>query len=146
PIWPVIPIIGSATIKVGLADLSPEFARVRAGIGIFPKPATDRIAIRCIEPRRPIRVYRAQRSIYRMTKLVDADAFMVVTVKRQAENVFFAETGRLAPRAANALVLVSGIRRMAVLWHVGINLVFADHNQIHAVAHHGRENVRPARQ
>ena len=75
---------------------------------------------------------------------MDADALVVVAIERQAEQVLLAKTRRLAARAADALVLIGRIGMTAVLRHVGVDLVLADDDQVHAVVDHLREHVGPA--
>ena len=83
-------------------------------------------------------------AVDRVAELVDADALVVVAVERQAEQVLLAEARRPAAGAADALVLVGRVRMVAVLRHVGVDLVLADDDQVHAVLHHRLEDVRPA--
>src|SRR6266702_1879909 len=70
----VIPVIGATAIEVRLADLAPEFASIRAGISVLPKTAIEGMSKGGVEPRGPAWVYRAERAIYRVTKLVHPDA------------------------------------------------------------------------
>jgi len=71
-----------------------------------------------------------------MAKLVQTDAFVVIPVHRQAEQIFLAETGWEPTGAADPFVLVGGIWMMAVLGHIRIKLVLADNDEVHAVACH----------
>ena len=77
-----------------------------------------------------------------MTEFVKANAFVVVTIDGQVQHIFFAEAGRLAAGAANALVLIGRVRMVSIFGHVGVNLVLADHDEIHAVGDHGLEDIR----
>ena len=76
-----------------------------------------------------------------------ADAFVVVTIQRQVQQILFAEAGDVeAAGAADALVLKFGIPAVAVLRHIGVNLIFADDDQPRAVLCHRVQNIGPAGQ
>ena len=79
-----------------------------------------------------------------MAELVHRNALVVVAIDRQAQQVLLAEAGRVAARAAHALVLKRRVRMVPILRHIRINLVLADDDQVSAIAHHRLENVRPA--
>src|SRR5262249_14739089 len=96
-----------------------------------------------VEPSRPAWVNRAQGAVNRVTKLMDPDALMVITVERQTQYIFLAETGRFAARAADPFILIGRVGRMAVIGHIGIELIFADDNQVHPITYHRLNNVRP---
>ena len=81
-----------------------------------------------------------------MTEFVEADAFIVVTIDGQVQHILFAETGWLTAGAANAFVLIGRVGMVSIFGHVGIDLVFADDDEIHAIGNHGLEGVRPARE
>ena len=81
-----------------------------------------------------------------MGELVDGDALIVVPVQRQGQDVLLAEAGGLAAGSSHALVLERRIGMIAVLRHIGVDLVLADHDQIHARLDHRPDDVGPTRQ
>ena len=88
---------------------------------------------------------RPQGGVDGVAELVDADALVVVAVEREVEQVLLAEAGDAQPAgAAHALVLVRRVRGVAVLGHVGVDLVLADDDQARAVLRHRFEDVGPA--
>ncbi len=94
----------------------------------------------------PGRVDPGQRAVDRVAELVHADALVVVAVDRQAQQVLLAEAGGKAAGAPDALVQVGRIGGVAVLGHVGVDLVLADDRQVHAPVHHGLDDIGPAGQ
>jgi hypothetical protein len=81
-----------------------------------------------------------------MTELVHADALVVITVDRKTEQVLLSKAGGLAARAADTFVLVGGVWMIPIFRHIGINLVLADNDQVHAIGDHGVNNVRASSQ
>src|SRR5207237_10034224 len=81
-----------------------------------------------------------------MTELVDADALIVVAIERQAEQILLAKARRLAARAPHALVLIGRIGVVSIFGHIGIDLILADDDQVHAAADHLPRDIRAPRQ
>src|SRR6266705_3021404 len=115
----VVPIVDAVAIEVRLADLRPVFAWVGTSVGVFPKTFIDYAAINRVLALAPGRVNGAQRRIDGVAELVQTDAFVVVTVQREAEQIFFAEAGGLAAGATDALVLVNRVWVVPVFGHIG---------------------------
>src|SRR5260370_10572352 len=79
-----------------------------------------------------------------MAELMHPNAFVVIPVNRQTEDVLLTEARRLSARAPHALVLIGWIWWVSVLGHVGIDLVLAYDDQVHAVGNHRLQNIWPA--
>ena len=143
---PVVPVVDAVAIKVRLRDLSPILRGIAAGVGLVIKPFRADVLPGRATPLLPRRVDAAQCAVDGVTELVHANAFVVVTVDGQTEQILLAETGWIPARAADPFILKSRIRMVSILRHVGINLVLADDDQISAIADHGLQSVWPARQ
>jgi len=82
-----------------------------------------------------------------MAEFMDANAFIVISIERQTQQILLAEAGHVEPAGpAHAFVEVGRIARVTILRHVDVNLVFADDNEPCAVGDHRLKNIRPARQ
>ena len=66
----------------------------------------------------PSGIQRAQRAVNRVTEFMDADAFVVIAIEGQAEEIFLAKACQLAADAAHAFILVSRVGVVSVLRHV----------------------------
>ena len=82
-----------------------------------------------------------QRAVDGVGKLVHGDALVVIPVQRQGEHILLAKARGFAAGAAHALVLVGGVGVIPVFGHVGVNLVLADHDQIHPGLDHRPDDV-----
>ena len=90
---PVVPVVDAIAIKVALANLRPIFGWIASGVGLIPKPLRAHILECRASALLPRRVNAAQRAINRVTKLVEPDALIIVTIDGKAQQVFLAETG-----------------------------------------------------
>ena len=140
----VVPVVDAIAIEVRLADLGPVLAGVGAGVGVFIEALPASRLKDAVAALVPAWVNAAQSRINGVRELMDRDALVVVAIERQAQQILFAEARRPAARAANAFVLIGGIGMIAILGHVGINLIPADNDQVHALLLHSGGNIRPA--
>src|SRR5690242_3916157 len=100
----MVPIVDPIAIEIRLANLGPVLAGVRASIRILIEALAPGVFKRRIAALIPRRIQAAQSAVDRVAKLMDADAFVVISIQRQAQQVLLTKTRRLASRAANALV------------------------------------------
>src|SRR5260370_27281824 len=99
----VVPIVDAITIEIRLANLGPVFAWIGTSVGVFPKTFVNYASINRVLALAPGRVDGAQRRINRMAEFVQTDAFVVITIQRQTQQIFFREAGGFAARAPDAL-------------------------------------------
>src|SRR5262249_11702909 len=143
----VVPVVDAVAVEIGLADLGPVLGLVRGGVGVLPQPLAGGGAVGVAQARAPGGVDPAPGGVGGVAERVDGDALVVVGMDGQVEQVFLAEAGDAeAAGAADPLVLVLRVRAVAVLGHVGVNLVLADDDEARAVLDHGLEDVGPAGQ
>src|SRR5688572_11876894 len=105
----MIPVVYSIAVKIRLADFSPIFSWIRDSVRVLPQSFIDCRAVHRIAALVPKRIDRAQRTINRVTKLVNRDTLVVIPIDWQAEQIFLTKTGRLSSCAANTFVLIRRI-------------------------------------
>ena len=75
----------------------PSIPGVGAGVSVLPQSFVDRLPVNRVSAFAPRGIERAQRAVDGVAKFMHADALIIVAVNGEAEQVFFAEAGGLAP-------------------------------------------------
>src|SRR5262245_16468648 len=132
----MVPIVDAVAIEIRLADFGPIFAGIGTRVGELPAAFVDSVAISFGLSSLPGGIDAAQGAVDRVAEFVDADAFVVVTIQQQVEEILFPEAGGLAAGAADALVLEGGVGMVPVFGHISVDLVLADDDQVHAAFYH----------
>jgi hypothetical protein len=97
----------AGAIEVSLADFSPIFGGVRSGVSVFPKTLVQRVAKSFAQSAAPGGIDGANGGVYGMAEFMHADAFVVVTIQQEIEQILLAKAGD--PKAAGATdALVQG--------------------------------------
>jgi hypothetical protein len=76
-----------------------------------------------------------------VAEFMDADALVVIAVDGQVKQVLLTETRGSSAGSPHTLVQIGWVRGVSVLRHVGIVLVLADDDQIHALFDHGCKDI-----
>ena len=137
----VVPVVHAVAIKVRLSNFRPVFTGIAGGVGTSVKPFFNGRFVDPVQAICPGRLQTPDGAVDGMAKLVDGNAFVVIAIQWQREQVFLAKAGGASTGPAHSFVNVRGVWVCAILWHVGVKLILANHNQVHAVFDHGLKHV-----